>query len=137
LICKRCAIQIIFRISSKICLEQNIGHQLLTHNLTTSHMFHCSQKCLLSLSLSLSYLIYLCFKCYIFSWFPLWIAPNQPPPPASMWMLPSLAFPYTGALSLHRTKGCSSHWCCTRTFSAKNTGAGAIGCSMWTLRLVV
>ena len=40
------------------------------------------------------------------------------PPPASMrvlphppthFCLPILAFPYTGALSLHRTKGLSSH----------------------------
>lgn len=41
-----------------------------------------------------------------------------PLPPASMWVLPyppthsclpALAFPYTRALSLHRTKGLSSH----------------------------
>jgi hypothetical protein len=31
---------------------------------------------------------------------------------------PVLAFPYTGALSLHRTKGLSSHWCTTRPSSA-------------------
>jgi hypothetical protein len=28
--------------------------------------------------------------------------------------LPALAFPYTGASSLHRTKGLFSHWCLTR-----------------------
>ena len=34
--------------------------------------------------------------------------------------LPALAFSYTGALSLHRTKGLSSHWCLTRWSFATN-----------------
>jgi hypothetical protein len=33
-------------------------------------------------------------------------------------LLPFLAFPYTGASSLLRTKGLSSHWCLTRLSSA-------------------
>jgi hypothetical protein len=38
-------------------------------------------------------------------------------PPIHHSSLPTLAFPYTGALSLHRTKGLSSHWCPTRPSS--------------------
>jgi len=33
---------------------------------------------------------------------------THPPTPSC---LPTVAFPYTGALSLHRTKGLSFHWC--------------------------
>jgi hypothetical protein len=43
-------------------------------------------------------------------------------------------FPYTGALSLHRAKGLSSHWCLIRPSSA-TYAAGAMGHSMCTLRL--
>jgi hypothetical protein len=50
--------------------------------------------------------------------------------------LPSLAFPYTGALSLHRTKGLSSHWCQTRPSSA-TYAAEAMGPSRCPLWLVV
>jgi hypothetical protein len=46
--------------------------------------------------------------------------------------LTALAFPYTGASSLHRTKGLSSHWCLIRPSSA-TYAAGAMGCSMCTL----
>lgn len=55
--------------------------------------------------------MYLHSKCYPLS-------PLPPPPPASMKMLPlppthsnlnTLAFPYIGEMSLHRTKGFSSH----------------------------
>lgn len=84
-----------------------------------------------------------CFFIYIsnaipFSWFPLW-KPTIPSsslcfyegtrPPTTSSCLPtpaSYAFPYTGALSLHRTKGLSSHWCPTYV-------AGAVGRSMCTL----
>jgi len=48
--------------------------------------------------------------------------------------LPTLAFPYTGASSLGRTKGFSSHWCPTKPSSA-TYAAGATGCSMCTLWL--
>jgi hypothetical protein len=66
------------------------------------------------------------------------------PCPASMMMLlhtphsclPALAFPYPGALTLHRTKGLSFHFCLTRPPSA-TYAAGAMGPSMCTLRLVV
>jgi hypothetical protein len=47
-----------------------------------------------------------------------------------------LAFPYTWASSLHRTKGLSSHWCPTRPSSA-TYAAGAMGPSMCTLWLMV
>ena len=50
--------------------------------------------------------------------------------------LPALTFPYTGAFSLHRTKGLSSHWCSTRPSSATYE-AGTMGPSMCTLWLVV
>ena len=58
------------------------------------------------------------------------------PDPCTHSHLPALAFPYIEALSLHRTKGFSSHWCLTRPFSATYM-AGAMGPSMCTLRLVV
>jgi hypothetical protein len=59
--------------------------------------------------------------------FPMEIPYFIPPPLASMRMLPhsptcshlpTLPFPSTGASSLHRTKGLSSHWCLTRPSSA-------------------
>jgi hypothetical protein len=50
--------------------------------------------------------------------------------------LPALAFPYTGASNLHRTKGFSSLWCLTRPSSATDE-AGTMGPSMCTLWLVV
>ena len=49
------------------------------------------------------------------------------PPPASMrvlayppthYFLPALAFPYTGALSILRTKGLSYHFCPIRPYTA-------------------
>ena len=46
-------------------------------------------------------------------------------PPPTYFCFPTLAFPYTGALSLHWTKGLSSHWCPTRPSSATYT-AGAM-----------
>jgi hypothetical protein len=60
------------------------------------------------------------------------------PPLASMRVFPHppthscfsvLVFPYTGALSLHRTKGLFSHWCPTRPSSATYV-AGAMSPSM-------
>ena len=62
------------------------------------------------------------------------------PPPVSMRVLkhpythshfPSLAFPYTGAWRLPRTKDLSSHWCPTRPSSATYM-VGAMGPSMCT-----
>jgi hypothetical protein len=55
------------------------------------------------------------------------------PPPASMSVLlqeptqsylPTMAFPYTGAWSLPRTKGLSSHWYLTRASSATVRSSG-------------
>jgi hypothetical protein len=82
------------------------------------------------------------------------LSPFPPPPPeapypifplpASIRMLtylpthsqlPALAFPFTGALSHHRTKGLS-HWCPTRPSSATYM-TGTMGRSMCTLWLVV
>ena len=98
------------------------------------------------------YFIYLPFKCYPLSQF-------HPPPrkplfhPPFSWFcegvalpthshLPALAFPYTVASSLHRTKGILFHWCLTRPSSATYT-AGATPPSVllgwyrpWELRLV-
>jgi hypothetical protein len=70
--------------------------------------------------------IYLYFKCYPLSWF----RPQKPPshphsscfyegvPPLTDSLLPTLSFPYTGASSIHGTKGLFSHWCLTRPSSS-------------------
>ena len=70
-------------------------------------------------------IFYLHFKCYFLSWFPL----QKPPIPSSLPCfyegVPSTTHPlpppcprillhFTGASSLHRTMGLSSHWCLTR-----------------------
>jgi len=70
-------------------------------------------------------IFYLHFKCYPFCQstphpelpilspqpLPPWrCSPSHPPTPS---YLPTLAFPYIGAMSLHRTKGFSSHCCQT------------------------
>ena len=69
----------------------------------------------------IGYFLYWHFKCYPL--LPLETPYPISPPPASMRVLPhlpthsclpALALPYTGALSVHRTKGPSSHWCPTR-----------------------
>jgi len=68
-----------------------------------------------------------------------------PPPSTSVRMFPlsdthshlnTLAFPYTGERSIHRTKGFSSYWCQTMPSSA-TYAAGAMHPSMCTLWLVV
>jgi hypothetical protein len=68
-------------------------------------------------TLGLSLNFYLHFKCFPLSSFP------STPIPSPILLLtnlpvgscfPVLAFPYTGASSLHRTKSLSSHWCPTR-----------------------
>jgi hypothetical protein len=69
----------------------------------------------------IGYFIYLYFKCYHLSWFPLQ-NPLIPSPTACFHEgvppstnprihshLPTLEFPYTGASSLYRTKSLSSH----------------------------
>ena len=64
---------------------------------------------------------------------------SPPPPPAyqpTYSHFPVLAFLYTGASSLHRTKCLSPHWCLTRPSSA-TYAAGSMGHSMCTLWLVV
>lgn len=63
----------------------------------------------------------------------LWLHPF-PAPTRSCF--PVLAFLYTGALSLHRTKGLSSHWCSISPSSAKHA-AEALSPSLCTLWLVV
>jgi hypothetical protein len=93
-------------------------------------------------SFFLGYFIYLHFKCYPFSGFPSGNPYPIPLPPASIRVppihshLPVLAFPYTGASSLHRNKGLPSHWCLTRP-SFATYASEAIGPSMCTLRLVI
>ena len=81
--------------------------------------------------------LYLHFKCYPFSQSPPQTL-SHPHLPASMRMfphpptqshLPALAFPFSRASSLHRTKGLSSHWCPTKPSSATYT-AGDMGPSM-------
>jgi hypothetical protein len=83
--------------------------------------------------------------------FPLSSSPLQKPPshlpspylwgcsptyPPTHSLLPSLAFPYTGASNTLRPKGLSSHWCPTRPSSATYE-AGAMGPCMCILWLVV
>jgi hypothetical protein len=89
-------------------------------------------------------------RAYIFSLFtfqmlsPFLISPLKTPYPISPppvqqpihSCFPVLAFPYNGALSLHRTKDLSSHCCLTNSSSA-TYAAGAMGPSMCTLWLVV
>ena len=91
-----------------------------------------------------SYWVFYLFTIQMLSSFP-FSPPEIPYPilyfPASMKVLPQpsthsclniLAFTYIGALSLHRTKGLSSHWCPTMPSSA-TYAAGAKGPSMCTL----
>ena len=54
-------------------------------------------------------------------------------PPTHSW-LAAVAFPYTGARSIHRKKGLSSHWC-PRSPSSATYVAGAMGPSMCTWNL--
>ena len=61
---------------------------------------------------------------------------SQPLPPAhqsTQSCFPVLAFPYTGASSLHRTKGLFSHWCLTRPSSVTYTtrSKGPSMCTPW------
>jgi hypothetical protein len=75
------------------------------------------------------YFLYLHFKCYTFFWLPLWKTFYPSPLPLLLWgcspthppthsHFTVLTFSYTGALSLHRTKQLSSHWCVMRPSSA-------------------
>jgi hypothetical protein len=85
------------------------------------------------------YFLYLHFKCYPLSWFPLQKPLSSSPPPAhqpTYSCFPLMACPYTGVSSLLKTKGLSSHWCLTRPSSATYT-AGAMGSSMRTFWVVV
>lgn len=69
---------------------------------------------------------------------------SYPPPPCfyegaltpTHSCLTALAFPYTGALILHRTKSLSSHWCPTR-LSSGSYASGAMSPSMCTFWSVV
>jgi hypothetical protein len=108
-----------------------------------NHIFFSFFFFLLSLSFCLFYWIFSLFTFQMLS--PFLVLPgNSLPtsaPPASMRLfphpyphscLPSLAFPYPGALSLHKTKSLSSHWCLTKLTSASYV-AGAMDPSMCTL----
>jgi hypothetical protein len=62
--------------------------------------------CFFSFFFFIRYFLYLHFKCYLLSWFPLWKPPiTTAPPPADQAThscFPVLAFPYTGALTRPR-----------------------------------
>jgi hypothetical protein len=83
----------------------------------------------------IGYFLYLNFKCYSLSRFsPIWnplLHPPSPcfykgiPSPPTPFCLPTMSPPYTGASSLHRIKGLSSHWCLTRP-SSVTYAAGSI-----------
>jgi hypothetical protein len=94
----------------------------------------------------IGYFLCLYFKCYPFSQV---FSPETPyripappafmkvcPPPTHLLPPPHHGIPLHWALSLHRTKGLSSHWCPTRPSSAVYA-SGAVSCSMCTLWLVV
>jgi hypothetical protein len=92
----------------KIALN-NLVQKLCVTDFSSYFFFKCIFK---------NWIFYLHFKCYPLSWFPLRNAPSQPHPPASMRvlthpptnsLLTALAFPYTGASRLHRTKDLPSH----------------------------
>jgi hypothetical protein len=83
----------------------------------------------------IGYFLYLHFKCYPLSQFPLRNPLSHPPfscfyegvhLPTHPLSFPSLAFPYTRASSLHRTKGLSSHSCLIRP-SSSTYATGAMG----------
>ena len=100
---------------------------------------------LFSFSLLISFfdLFFIRYFIYISNVNPFFVSPPKmsysiPPSPAhqpthSCFVV--LAFPYTGASILHRTKGLSSHWCLTRPTSGTYL-AGAMSPSMCTLWLV-
>jgi hypothetical protein len=80
--------------------------------------------------------MYLNFKCFPPSRFPLCKPLIPSPPPAFMRMPPShtphscltvLALTYPGVSSLHWSKGLSSHWCLLRPSSVTSICAGAMG----------
>jgi hypothetical protein len=68
--------------------------------------------------------------------FPSPTSPSFPCSPTHPLLLSGPGFPHTGAYSLHRTKGLSSHWCPTRPFSAAYA-TGAMSPNMCALWLVV
>jgi hypothetical protein len=64
------------------------------------------------------------------------VFPHPPTQLTTHSCLTALVFLYTGASSLHRTKGHSSRWCPTRPSSA-TYAVGSMGSSLCTLWLVV
>jgi hypothetical protein len=127
--CSFCSNYRLHRISLRVCLIYSSINEF--HSVQIKEYFlprHCVLHITLTsvpafsvcLSVSLfftEYFIYLHFKCYPLSLFPLHKYPipypcpclyeGAPPPTHSCFL--ALAFTYTGALSLHRTKGLSSH----------------------------
>jgi hypothetical protein len=151
-------------IHTNCCLQPSIGNSTLLYALTGFSIFGISFRyklfiiglyfsffnfvlfVLVSVSFFffIGYSIYLHFICYPLCQFALW-EPHIPfhspwiyegAPPSTYTCHPALAFPYTRALSLHGTKGLSSHWCPTRPTSA-TYATEAMGPSMCTLWLVV
>ena len=81
----------------------------------------------LSFLLFIGYFMYLHFKCYPLCQFPFWAPLSHLPspffyeeahPPTNPLWPHCSALPYTGELSLPRTKGLSSYWCQTMPSSA-------------------
>jgi hypothetical protein len=107
----------------------------------TAFFLNTNFHLLLFFPIFIRYFLYLHFKCYPLSWFPLWKFPIPFPLPLLLWgwslhqstqsRFPILAFPYTGASSLHKTKSLSSHWCPTRpsstTYSDGDMGSSLVG----------
>jgi hypothetical protein len=113
------------------CLDHQASNHAIAGTWVTAWDFKLS--CSLFLFLSPFFFLLDIFFIY-FSTFS-----TLPPPPAhqvTQSCFPVLAFPYTGAWNLLRTKGLSSQWCLTRPSSA-TYAAGAMDPSMCTLWLVV
>jgi hypothetical protein len=114
-----------------ICL--NFLWSLVSLSLTSGHLSF------------LSFFFFLLYCIFLFNIFFIYISNVIPfprfsprntlslPPPLLLWggsptytHLPTLAFLYTGALSLHRTKGPSCHWCLTRPSSMCDSSHGLL-----------
>jgi hypothetical protein len=120
--------------------------------LISDTLTHCHPPLsyILSLTPPLSFLFYWIFYIFTFQMlfhfcFPSKTPQSHAPPPASMRVFPltrsnsqlnTLAFPYTGAKGLLRTKGHSSYWC-QPTLSSATYATGAMGHSMCMLWLVI
>ena len=93
--------------------KSKLGFLLLWRNSMTMPIFFFFP--LYSFFFIIRYFLHLHFKCY--TQIPLYPPPHPAPQPTHSHFL-ALAFPFTGAYDLGKTKSLSSHWWPTRTSSA-------------------